>query len=301
MKKSAAQAARAQPVLNEQTIRIPAKTFIIGEYAALQGLPALIVTTPPAFEMHLTHTPELQGIHPQSPAGRFWQAMERPEGLRFEDPYEGMGGLGASSAQFLSAYQLYCALSGQSFSHEALLASYQIATMPSVGQKPSGYDVLAQSMPGPCVYIDRNHAVDDSFEWPFTELSLLLLHTQQKYATHEHLQQLSATLPALSMLGDLSTKAYNACQMKAADAFIDAIQTAQKTLFELGWVSAHSQQQQETLFSLPGVLAIKGCGAMGADLLCLVLETSRVPEYREYFSGQPHWIVSTEPYGSAES
>lgn len=53
--------------------RIPTKTFLLGEYAALADLGAILLTTPPCFELTLTETPGLDGIHPDSPAGRWWQ------------------------------------------------------------------------------------------------------------------------------------------------------------------------------------------------------------------------------------
>ena len=52
------------------TWSIPAKTFLVGEYAALKEQSAILLTTTPCFELRLTSQPGLHGIHPQSPAGR---------------------------------------------------------------------------------------------------------------------------------------------------------------------------------------------------------------------------------------
>ncbi len=84
---------------------IPAKTFLLGEYAALAGQSAVLLTTSPCFELSLSKEAGLHGIHPDSPAGRWWKENAQSEvGLQWHDPYQGCGGLGASSAQFLGAY-----------------------------------------------------------------------------------------------------------------------------------------------------------------------------------------------------
>ena len=54
--------------MNEWHWTIPAKTFLMGEYAALAGESALLLTTTPHFELSLTDNPGLHGIHPDSPA-----------------------------------------------------------------------------------------------------------------------------------------------------------------------------------------------------------------------------------------
>ena len=53
---------------------IPAKTFLLGEYVAIVGGAAIILTTTPGFEVRLVDTGDVTGIHPSSPAGLFWEA-----------------------------------------------------------------------------------------------------------------------------------------------------------------------------------------------------------------------------------
>jgi mevalonate kinase len=94
-------------------IRIPSKTFLAGEYLALCGGPSLVLNTPPVFELYcqVTDDTRLEGIHPESPAGRFWadhQSSFANLTLQFMDPHQGRGGFGASTAQFAMLYQLHC-------------------------------------------------------------------------------------------------------------------------------------------------------------------------------------------------
>ncbi|WP_206753639.1 hypothetical protein, partial [Escherichia coli] len=53
--------------------QIPAKTFLLGEYADIAGEPANLLTTSPCFALTLTENAKLEGIHPKSPAGLWWQ------------------------------------------------------------------------------------------------------------------------------------------------------------------------------------------------------------------------------------
>ena len=87
-------------------IQIPGKTFFFGEYAALVGGSALLLTTRPGFEMnvhesiHSTSNP----FHPESPAGLYFNQHEKffqNWSIAFVDHYQGRGGFGASTAQFL--------------------------------------------------------------------------------------------------------------------------------------------------------------------------------------------------------
>lgn len=90
---------------------IPAKTFLLGEYAALAGASAILLTTYPCFELTLTSkNNQLSEIHPKSPAGVWWQQQHLDHGLIWNDPYTERGGLGASSAQFLASYLASCFL-----------------------------------------------------------------------------------------------------------------------------------------------------------------------------------------------
>ena len=90
-------------------LSVPGKTFLLGEYVALDGGPSLLLSTEPRFELRVRARSRDVALpfHAQSPAGRFFErhaddlaAWE----FEFRDPSGGRGGLGASSAQFALMY-----------------------------------------------------------------------------------------------------------------------------------------------------------------------------------------------------
>lgn len=272
---------------------IPAKTFLLGEYVALIGGPSLLVTTYPCFELSLSYKPGLEGIHPQSPAGRFWlQHRHDSYGLVWNDPYHGRGGMGASSAQFLGAYLAHMAILHQKPQHMALLKVYK-ETVSTGRINPSGYDVLAQSLHR-CVYIHQHYC--QSLIWPFPNISFILVHTGKKLATHEHLQKLelepvsSASLAELATLVESAKSAFISCD---EHAFISAIHTYHKILVSLELVAPHSQSQLETLLKHPHILAAKGCGAMGADVLLVLVPKEKLEEVSTYCLTQNLDVLAT--------
>lgn len=258
--------------------RIPAKTFLLGEYAAVANLGAIILTTLPCFEVTLTNTPGLDGIHPDSPAGRWWhQAGSQNYGLHWHDPLNHCGGMGASSAQFVGAYFAAAFLRGASpIPHEMLEAYWQSAWQ-GHGLRPSGYDVLAQSLSSlkasdelpACLSIHRRDNRLERYSWPFRDLVYIIAHTGNKLATHHHL--LDTTLPDdVEHLDVLVSMAHRALIQTDSQAMVDAVNGYHQALMSMNRVSEHTQQLITQLRAAPELLAIKGCGAMGADvLICL--------------------------------
>lgn len=264
--------------MNARHWTIPAKTFLIGEYAALAEQSAILLTTAPHFEFRLTEEPGLHGIHPNSPAGIWWRQCEALSafGTHWQDPYHGLGGMGASSAQFIGVYQAFLALTDQSLDPEQLLADYRNITRTETGISPSGYDVLAQLQQG-CVYINRQTQAYDPYPWPFQDLGYILVHTQHKLATHQHLQSL-ASLNAVDDLVALVTSAKIACDHQDSQRFIDVVNAYHRALHQRNWVAPHTLALIAQLQDLPGILAVKGCGALGADVLLLLVDPSQLQQ-----------------------
>jgi mevalonate kinase len=273
--------------------QIPAKTFLLGEYAALLGASSLIVTTTPCFKLSLTNKPELIGIHKDSPAGRFWQQLNSAQGLHFHDPYQGRGGLGASSAEFLGAYWAYCTRNNTTPSLIELQTLYAQFTHTAKGLKPSGYDVLAQSQQG-CVFINKKEHTLVSYAWPFLDLSFILLHTGTKIATHHHLED--ATLPdAIDSFSHTVDNARLAFEQKNSSQFIDAINTYHRQLHTQNLLAPSTIIAINQLrTNYPEILALKGCGALGADILLLITSQSHVNGLKEKLLSNNMLIVATD-------
>lgn len=293
---------------------IPAKTFFLGEYAAIAGAPAIILTTSPCFEVTLVDELGLQGIHPDSPAGRLWAQHDHMDnGLLWQDPYHGRGGLGASSAQFLGAWfasqylqavrrsecnegspelrEISRGARDDGKKQEDMLNAYYQCAWQGIGVRPSGYDIVAQSLHG-CVYIHRQQALCQTYDWPFKDLAFILVHTGQKLATHQHLQ----TMNMVSEIGQLATiveSAKSAFATADSSRVIDAVNVYHKRLLQLGLVAGHSMKQIELLQKNIDILAIKGCGAMGADVLLLLVPQNRCIEHSEHLSVSGFDILAT--------
>jgi mevalonate kinase len=274
------------------TWSIPAKTFLLGEYAALLGAPAIVMTTSPCFEVSLTKTKGLHGIHKESPAGLFWlKSPHADKGLHWHDPYQGCGGMGASSAQFIGAYRASKYLSNQAFDQDEMLNHYFEHAFSGQGIRPSGYDVIAQSMHG-CVYIDKKNKLATSYEWPFNYLACLLIHTGKKLATHHHLQHLD--LPKkLNTLSNLVEQGKQAFEYSDSAALIAAINAYHEELSDMQLVADHTLQAIAEFKQLPDILAVKGCGAMGSDIILLVVPASKQDNIAQTIASKGWNILAT--------
>ncbi len=247
---------------------IPAKTFLLGEYAALKGAPALLASTRPCFELNLNSTEIQSSIHPQSPAGLWWAQNKQKTHLSFIDPYQGCGGLGASSAQFIGAYLANAYLQKKEAQLESMLEAYYHCAWNGKGLKPSGYDLITQTQYG-CVFINKRENQINSYEWGFEELSFLLIHTGFKLPTHHHLQEGNINFP-IDKLSQTVNKAKEALEQNNAELFVSSINNYHEQLYSLNLVAQHSLELIEELRCYPEVLAIKGCGALGADILLII-------------------------------
>lgn len=263
---------------------IPAKTFLLGEYAALAGHPAFILTTSPSFELTLVGQPGLHGIHPDSPAGKWWLKHGDPnQGLLWEDPYDSQGGLGASSAQFLGAY-----LATPAASELSLLEAYRTCAWNGQGMVPSGYDVIAQSIGG-CVYIAAN--CGERYPW-FEDLAFILVRTHHKLATHHHLQKLNLS-HQLNGLAEIVATAKRSFELNESTGLIDAVNQYNQALSAQNLVAESTLAMMAELKQQKDILAMKGCGAMGADLLLILLSNEKLTELKATLTQQGLTIVAT--------
>ncbi len=213
-------------------IQIPGKTFIFGEYAALLGGDALLISTKPGFEMDFEQVqdPWPNPFHPKSTAGRFYNKHEEYFSnwrVQFVDHYQGRGGFGASTAQFLglALFKRYFEnpdpnLLEMNFKDtiKSIWDDYLLIDNPpesavdyveALSHLPSGYDLWAQSM-GSLGRVRRRinsnfsksenlksldlflneevHFSNETVSWPFSPLELLVVPTGFKVPTHEHLK-----------------------------------------------------------------------------------------------------------------
>lgn len=266
-------------------IQIPGKTFCFGEYAALLGGPALLIATMPGFEMILkkAEAQTQNPFHLLSPGGKYFENNKdffSDWQIDFVDHYQGRGGFGASTAQFLGL----CYFKRHIFSdlppeniHYGVWQEYRSineSLKPELksNQQPSGYDLWSQMLGGVCLVrptLDNNRArfQNTRLEWPFPELSFLIVPTGIKVPTHDHLNTLN--LAAVNELVQKSQQLTAAWLEKNQNEFLNLLRNWGQTLAALDLVHSRAKEILTALSQHPEILAAKGCGALGADLLFL--------------------------------
>lgn len=273
------------------TFSVPGKTFLVGEYLALDGGPSLILATEPRFVLRASRRRsfEQNPSHPfafSSPAERLFRRHEASfDGwsFKFEDPYEGAGGLGASSAQFLLLYSwLLDVRVGElaAFDWRRLLEEYRLCSWNGEGRPPSGADVVAQAVGGVCEFDGRESAAR-RLEWRFARLSFTLLRTGVKLATHEHLKNV-APAPR-ELLHSTVEEGQRAFTEGNEDALVAAVDRYARILATAGLTAESTLGLLEVLKTeVKAVRAAKGCGAMGADVILVLHDRRHAAEIQDW-------------------
>jgi mevalonate kinase len=252
---------------------IPGKAFLLGEYAALAGLPAVVAALGPRFELHAGDAgPEAgaDGFAAESPAGKLLAGAGR--GFRFRDPYEGAGGFGASTAQFALAYQ---ALGSGPLTAEAAWRKYRELS------SGSGADLVAQWLGGVTLFDPRGgfHAEDlsRSLDWSWLLVFSATGIAGRKTQTHSHLAGLAADVPRLgARLLPLVENALAAIR-NGDDLGLGLLMDGYaQALSREGLEAPETRADREALRLLPGVLGAKGSGARLSDAVLVLLERGTI-------------------------
>ncbi len=282
------------------TYSMPGKIFILGEYAVLAGLPALVATIPIRFRMHVKtlggqeERSEETSFHIQSPIVRCMQwAKEQgwPElGFCFQDPLQGAGGFGASTAQFGMAYLAYVQrnLKGM-IDWNTVWRSYR-EWLHRESLIPSGADLVCQ-WKGGIVFFNPQGPSCFNF-WPFFDWSQILvfsttlplwghLSENRKIQTHTHLHDLSPSKKKNQLFNEQSAfvqslkKIFNqgiaALLENRLERFGESLDQYANQLKKADLESSQTFTDRQILRALPGVFGVKGAGALQADaiLVCM--------------------------------
>lgn len=215
-------------------------------------------------------------FHPQSPAGKLYTKHSEfffQYRIEFTDPYQGLGGFGASSAQFGLLHSFF-QMGDQAFGesqpdldwHETL-KEYRSLAKEEKSLPPSGADIVGVLLGG-IAFFDRNSGHTQRFAWPFQDLHFTIFHTGQKLATHEHLRDLKI----------FETDRYQAACMQIlrglsllqVDTFIAGLKAYRDELVRQQKVTPFSQNAFTEFEKLPFVQVAKGCGAMGSDVILVI-------------------------------
>lgn len=272
-------------------LSVPGKTFLVGEYLALKGGPSVILCTEPRFVLNMIAKQSRAGappvFHEQSPAGKFLKDHAKFFShweMQFHDPYKGIGGFGASTAQFAMAYMAELIMrqgeiSSDQMQWSDLLRDYHLYAYSGEGAPPSGADLVAQLTGGIVLYDGAKLDVQTA-EWPFKDVGFLLFHTGQKLATHEHLKS-KFEIP-VEELRTLAKQATLAVSSGNLESLTSAVQQYGQSLEKLGFQDLESGAKLNWLVSTAKtsagespILSSKACGAMGADVLLVLYKKSK--------------------------
>jgi mevalonate kinase len=275
---------------------IPSKTFVIGEYLAINGTASLLMSTEPSFVVKIIEDP-LHGYHPDSPAGVLRRQLKLDKvGFRFLDPHQGLGGFGRSTAEYLSVYLYEQASRNPSLNItedilnnlEDFVSKYQSYCGSSY--RPSGADLVAQVCGGLCWYDGMNFTAS-SLAWPFPGYDIFIFHTGKKLATHEHLKDLKSK--DFRALIPLLVASRTALDQKNLKVFCQSLDLYYDTLDELGLSDPSVRQAVMSLRQSPDVLAAKGCGAMGVDTVIVLAEKSAKSQLIQLAQTQDFQYISS--------
>ena len=228
--------------LDSMRILCPSKTFLVGEYAVLTGGPALLLATPPCFS---------------------WDN----EG--FYDPYDGIGGFGASGAEFVIGAKRQGMVDPWK-----VLASYKES-----GLSGSGADIMCQWVGG-LTYFCAREKIIQKLQWLFDDLYIGLIHTGYKLNTHEHLEKLNQS--NFESLEKIVENCYASIKNKDKLLFIKSILDYANNLDKLSLVADNTKKLLDKLSINKTILAAKGCGAMGADVILVVIAKQHKENFEDY-------------------
>lgn len=260
-------------------ITVPSKTFLLGEYVALKGGPAIILTTEQRFTLVVTNqisdSIKVEGINFESPAGKLIKRdvdFYRNYHIQFIDPYHSLGGFGASSAQFVMLKALKQYANNKKINDIDLLNDYMTLAWDGKGMPPSGADLIAQLHGGIC-FFHKSEKKLQIFSWPFINLQFCLIHTGNKLATHTHLKELvnfnETKLEKIVQAGLESLRNSNDKGM------IEAIRNYANMLQSQGLVAEQTQILLDQLSLNSNILAAKGCGALGTDVIFMLFNKQK--------------------------
>ena len=272
-------------------LSIPSKTFLIGEYAVLgdEPAPAIVVNTKPAFKVVARHAdaPIVSGLKETNPSyDMFMQSGLR---IEFNDPHLHRGGFGGSGAEKIAAYLLnkYSNDLSQITQPDAFHTLAQL----KLNSNESGTDILSQ-LTGFVSIIDKPSQSAEAFNWHFPELGFAIIRTGFSIDTHTHLADLNTvdTMP----LQLISRRCVHAFKMQDEHALVHCVNAYRETLQALGLCHPKTQALIEQLQASDVFVAVKGCGALGADTILTVYDKSLETSIKDYFLDRHLEVVATD-------
>ena len=269
--------------MNIIEISCPAKTFILGEYAVLDGGSAIVLNTAPRFSCHIQKSSKAKALDlkENSPAGQ-WIKKNSQElqtiQIDWLDNYS-KGGLGFSSAQFNILYAYSFILREGSIDQikpQDIWRSYR--SLHFEGFLPSGADVITQWVGGVCTFEQDPLSVETLIS-SLPDLQCLVLRTGEYFETHKYLKNFE--LSDVSDLKKIAQQGVQALKKRDENTFIETINEYREVLQKKNYTTQKSQEILDRLTKIKSIKACKGCGAMGAETLLVFYKEQDDEEVRK--------------------
>lgn len=146
---------------------------------------------------------------------------------------------------------------------------YRTLAYSGVGIKPSGADLLAQFMGGVSL-VQSDSGQFQNLPWPFEDHTAVFFATNEKVPTHVHLEEVRDI--SFSGLVKLSSELRVAMREGLAGNFGLGINRYDEEMRRLGLVAPSAEKILDDFNFNEKVIAKKGCGAMGADIVMLFIK-----------------------------
>lgn len=273
--------------MNVIEISCPAKTFIIGEYAVLDGGSAILLNTAPRFTCRIQKGPEKSSlkINENSPAGQWMK--KNPQDfqsvqLDWINNYNNKGGLGFSSAQFNILYAYSSILRSGAIDQikpQDIWRDYRRLNFE--GFLPSGADVITQWIGGVSIF-EQDPLSVETLTSSLPDLKCFVLRTGDYFETYQYLKNFK--LADVSDLKKIAQLGVQAIKQRDELAFVSALNDYKKALKAKNYVSARCEEILNKIENIKAIKASKGCGAMGAETLIVFYNKQDEEEVKKEIS-----------------
>jgi hypothetical protein len=299
----------------------PGKVFLLGEYGILAGLPAWVLALAPRFRI----VPGTGGKlpHPESPAGRLIQyvrqgnAGREAQGRlelclgqnRIEEAHAGVGGFGGSTAEFALWAAQFGVFEPKAQEAARVWKLYRKLTS-NEPVPPSGADLVAQWSGGVTrlqIFKDPGGSASESIRVDRVSLGaaaqgLLVFSAAgipgRKVATHQHLAELreaglfGADSPLVRALRPWLAQAEKSFESAVLGPVFDGVAEA---LAGLGLEHSATREDRQALRRLPGVLGVKGAGALQADALLVLCKSDPALQNQVVIAAEARGLKRVDP------
>lgn len=182
---------------------------------------------------------------------------------------------------------------------DKLLQVYLAYSWGGVGTAPSGLDVISQYLGGlvfvasPLLVANVGGKITPQVvfdKWPLPNCEVYILRTGEKIETHTHLSSLKHL--EVEDLVSLTQSAITALTEHNESEFIWHVREFQLRLEQKELVASHTFQILSHIRMRPEVLACKGCGALGADVIMVLVMKELRSDFEDWIAENKKVLVA---------